>query len=115
MNCTVNPKPGRPGAAPARRSASDSRTAAVASVRIRRRASVGWSRPARHIRTATAKLGRAAQLAEQTGNAEATSKLRRVVDIEEPATGKVRLKKQVDKLDEMALDTASTKTTRVRK
>ena len=48
-------------------------------------------------------------------NAEATSKLRRVVDIEEPATGKVRLKKQVDKLDEMALDTASTKTTRVRK
>ncbi|WP_199425336.1 vWA domain-containing protein [Actinotalea solisilvae] len=66
-------------------------------------------------RTATAKLGRAAQLAAETGNAEATSKLRRVVDIEEPATGKVRLKRDVDKLDEMALDTASTKTTRVRK
>lgn len=66
-------------------------------------------------RTATAKLGRAAQLAAETGNAEATSKLRRVVDIEEPATGKVRLRREVDKLDEMALDTASTKTTRVRK
>ena len=73
------------------------------------------ARAAGDDRTATAKLGRAAQLADQTGNAEATSKLRRVVDIDEPATGKVRLKAQVDKLDEMALDTASTKTTRVRK
>lgn len=73
------------------------------------------ARAAGDDRTATAKLGRAAQLAAETGNAEATSKLRRVVDIEEPATGKVRLKPKVDKLDEMALDTASTKTTRVRK
>ncbi|WP_024285509.1 VWA domain-containing protein [Cellulomonas sp. KRMCY2] len=73
------------------------------------------ARAAGDDRTATAKLGRAAQLAAETGNAEATSKLRRVVDIDEPATGKVRLKAQVDKLDEMALDTASTKTTRVRK
>lgn len=66
-------------------------------------------------RTATAKLGRAAQLAAETGNEEATSKLRKVVEIDEPATGKVRLKKSVDKLDEMALDTASTKTTRVKR
>jgi hypothetical protein len=66
-------------------------------------------------RTATAKLGRAAQLAAETGNEEATSKLRKVVDIDEPATGKVRLKRSVDKLDEMALDTASTKTTRVKR
>jgi hypothetical protein len=73
------------------------------------------ARAAGDDRTATAKLGRAAQLAAETGNAEATAKLRRVVDIDEPATGKVRLKQQVDKLDEMALDTASTKTTRVRK
>lgn len=65
--------------------------------------------------TATAKLGRAVQLAAQTGNDEATSKLRKVVDIEEPGTGKVRLRKSVDRLDEMALDTASTKTTRVRR
>jgi hypothetical protein len=65
--------------------------------------------------TATAKLGRAVQLAAETGNEEATAKLRKVVDIEEPGTGKVRLRKGVDKLDEMALDTASTKTTRVRK
>lgn len=65
--------------------------------------------------TATAKLGRAVQLAQQTGNEEATSKLRKVVEIEEAGTGKVRLKKSVDRLDEMALDTSSTKTTRVRK
>ncbi|HEY8721782.1 VWA domain-containing protein [Pengzhenrongella sp.] len=66
-------------------------------------------------RTATAKLGRAVQLAAQTGNDEATSKLKKVVDIEEAGTGKVRLRKSVDRLDEMALDTASTKTTRVKR
>jgi hypothetical protein len=64
--------------------------------------------------TATFKLGRAAQLAAETGNEEATSRLKKVVDIEDPATGTVRLKRDVSKLDEMALDTASTKTTRVR-
>ncbi len=60
------------------------------------------------------RLGRAVQLAESTGNAEATSRLRKVVDIEDAATGTVRLRRDVDKLDEMALDTASTKTTRVK-
>jgi hypothetical protein len=65
--------------------------------------------------TATAKLGRAVQLAAETGNGEATSKLRKVVDIEEAGTGKVRLRTSVSRLDEMALDTSSTKTTRVHK
>jgi hypothetical protein len=64
--------------------------------------------------TATVKLGRAAQLAAQTGNDEATSKLKKVVDIEDAETGTVLLKRSVDKLDEMALDTSSTKTTRVK-
>jgi hypothetical protein len=64
--------------------------------------------------TATVKLGRAAQLAAQTGNDEATSKLRKVVDIQDAETGTVRLKRDVNKLDEMALDTSSTKTTRVK-
>jgi hypothetical protein len=64
---------------------------------------------------ATTKLGRAVQLAAETGNAEATSKLRKVVDVENEEAGTVRLKKAVEKVDEMALDTASTKTTRVRK
>jgi von Willebrand factor type A C-terminal domain/von Willebrand factor type A domain len=64
---------------------------------------------------ATAKLGRAVQLAAETGNDEATTRLKKVVDIDDADTGTVRLRKTVDKLDEMALDTASTKTTRVRK
>ncbi|CAM5779400.1 vWA domain-containing protein [Cellulomonas persica] len=65
--------------------------------------------------TATVKLGRAVQLAQETGNDEATSRLKRVVEIDDPEQGTVRLKRNTDKLDEMALDTASTKTTRVRK
>ena len=65
--------------------------------------------------TATTKLGRAVQLAAETGNDEATSKLRKVVDIDNEAEGTVRLKRTVDKADEMALDTASTKTTRIKK
>jgi hypothetical protein len=65
--------------------------------------------------TATTKLGRAVQLAAATGNEEATTRLRKVVDIDDQETGTVRLKRAVEKADEMALDTASTKTTRVRK
>nr|WP_218843948.1 VWA domain-containing protein [Naumannella cuiyingiana] len=63
---------------------------------------------------ATTRLGRAVQLAAETGNEEATSRLRKVVDVDDAETGTVRLKKSVDKADEMALDTASTKTTRTR-
>ena len=54
-------------------------------------------------------------LAAQTGDEAATNRLRRVVDIDDAGTGRVRLKRHVDRMDEMALDTASTKTIRVRK
>jgi hypothetical protein len=64
--------------------------------------------------TATAKLGRAVKLAAETSNEEATRKLAKLVHVEDAETGTVRLKHDVSKLDEMALDTASTKTTRVR-
>lgn len=64
---------------------------------------------------ATTRLGRAVQLAAETGNDEATDKLRKVVDIDDADTGTVRLRAAVAKADEMALDTASTKTTRVRR
>jgi hypothetical protein len=70
---------------------------------------------ARRTATATTKLGRAVQLAAATGNEEATTRLRKVVDIDDQETGTVRLKRTVEKADEMALDTASTKTTRVKK
>jgi len=65
--------------------------------------------------TATLKLGRAVQLAQETGNEEATAKLRKVVDVDDAETGTVRLKKAVEKADEMALDTSSTKTTRIKR
>jgi len=64
---------------------------------------------------ATAKLGRAVQLAQATGNDEATAKLRKVVEIDDADGGTVRLKRGVSKIDEMQLDTASTKTSRVRR
>ncbi|MBE1534806.1 vWA domain-containing protein [Actinomadura algeriensis] len=65
--------------------------------------------------TATARLGRAVVLADAAGNEEITSLLRKVVDVVDPATGTVRLKKNVDKLDGMELDARSTKTVRTRK
>jgi hypothetical protein len=65
--------------------------------------------------TATAKLGRAVQLAAASGNDDTTRLLSRVVDVDDPATGTVRLKARVNDADEMALDTRSSKTVRVGK
>ena len=65
--------------------------------------------------TATAKLGRAVALAEQSGNSDTAKLLAKVVDVVDAATGAVRLKKKVDDADEMAFDTRSTKTVRTRK
>ena len=71
------------------------------------------ARKAGDERTATVKLGRAAQLAHESGNTATTDLLATVVDIEDPVTGTVRLRRRVDAADEMALDTRSTKTVRV--
>ena len=65
--------------------------------------------------TATAKLGRAVALAQQSGNEDTAKLLAKVVDVVDAATGTVRLKKQVADADEMALDTRSAKTVRVKK
>jgi von Willebrand factor type A C-terminal domain len=73
------------------------------------------AKAAGHDDVATAKLGRAVQLAGATGNDEMTSRLKKVVEIDDTDTGTVRLKKSATKIDEMSLDTASTKTTRVRR
>jgi hypothetical protein len=62
--------------------------------------------------TATAKLGRAVQLAHQSGNDQAASLLAKVVDVLDPATGTVKVKKTVATVDEMTLDTRSTVTVR---
>jgi uncharacterized protein with von Willebrand factor type A (vWA) domain len=64
---------------------------------------------------ATAKLGRAIQLAHESGNEGTAKLLKTVVDVLDAPTGTVRLKKSVAKEDEMALETRSTKTTRIPK
>ncbi|MEU1300517.1 vWA domain-containing protein [Streptomyces shenzhenensis] len=64
---------------------------------------------------ATAKLGRAVQLAGASGNADTAKLLAKVVDVVDAATGTVRLKARVEEADEMTLETRSTKTVRVKK
>jgi hypothetical protein len=64
---------------------------------------------------ATAKLGRAVQLAGASGNADTAKLLAKVVDVVDAATGTVRLKAKVADADEMTLETRSTKTVRVKK
>jgi von Willebrand factor type A C-terminal domain/von Willebrand factor type A domain len=63
--------------------------------------------------TATSRLGRAVKIAAEGGNDATMKLLEAVVDIEDPATGTVRLRSHVADVDEMALDTRSTKTVRV--
>jgi hypothetical protein len=61
--------------------------------------------------TAAAELGRAVALAHESGNQDTA----KVVDVVDAATGTVRLKARVTDAYEMALDTRSGKTIRVRK
>jgi hypothetical protein len=71
------------------------------------------ARDAGDERTATLKFGRAAQLAHESGNTATQDLLAKVVEIEDAATGTVRMRRKVNTADEMALDTQSTKTVRV--
>ncbi|MDB1086748.1 VWA domain-containing protein [Streptomyces sp. ACA25] len=64
---------------------------------------------------ATAKLGRAVQLAHRSGNRDTAQLLEKVVDVADAANGTVRLKARVADADEMTLETRSTKTVRVKK
>ncbi|WP_424861055.1 vWA domain-containing protein [Streptomyces sp. MMS24-I29] len=65
--------------------------------------------------SATAKLGRAVQLASASGNKDTAKLLSKVVDVVDAATGTVRLKAKVSEADSMTLETRSTKTVRVKK
>ena len=55
------------------------------------------------------------QLAHESGNEDTAKLLAKVVDVVDAATGTVRLKAKVEDADEMALDTRSTKTVRIRR
>lgn len=65
------------------------------------------------VATATFKLGRAVQLAADSGNDGTMKLLHAVVEVEDAATGTVRLRRDVAVVDEMSLDTRSTTTVRV--
>lgn len=64
---------------------------------------------------ATIKLSRAVQLSAESGNDATMKLLRKVVDVEDAATGTIRIRRDVRKEDEMALETRSTKTTRIKR
>lgn len=66
------------------------------------------------IKTATAKLQRAMELAVKSGNTGTAKLLKGVVEVDEK-TGTVRLRREIAAADEMALDARSTRTARVRK
>jgi hypothetical protein len=71
------------------------------------------ARSAGNMEVATVKLEKAVRLAAASGNEATTKLLKSVVDIDDAGT--VRLKRSVEKLDEMALETRSTVTTRIPK
>jgi hypothetical protein len=73
------------------------------------------ARKAGDVDAATAKLGRAVQLAAESGNEDTAKLLAKVVDVVDEATGTVRLKQRVADADEMTLETRSTKTVRVKR
>ncbi|HJQ45573.1 MAG TPA: VWA domain-containing protein [Amycolatopsis sp.] len=67
------------------------------------------------VETATAKLGRAVALAHSSGHEDTAKLLSKVVDVVDPATGTVRLKRQVSAVDAMTLESRSQVTKRVGK
>ncbi|MEV7284031.1 VWA domain-containing protein [Streptomyces sp. NPDC093252] len=67
------------------------------------------------VEGATAKFGRAVQLASASGNGDTAKLLAKVVDVVDATTGTVRLKTKVAEADEMTLETRSTQTVRVKK
>lgn len=61
---------------------------------------------------ATRLLGKAAKIANDSGNADVTRRLTKVVDIVDAAAGTVRMKKNVDRAEELELAVGGTRTVR---
>jgi uncharacterized protein YegL len=66
------------------------------------------------VDTATARLAKARQIATESGREDTARLLEKVVEVD-PATGTARLRRNVDKADEIELDTGSVRTSRLRK
>jgi len=73
------------------------------------------ARDAGDVPTATAKLGRAVQLAEESGHTDTAKLLGKVVDIIDAPSGTVRLKPQVAGVDAELANVRSVKTIQVKK
>ncbi|MEY9967241.1 hypothetical protein ABIA33_005306 [Streptacidiphilus sp. MAP12-16] len=67
------------------------------------------------VDNATSKLGKAVQLAHESGNEDTFRLLAKVVDVVDAKEGTVRFRKNVSEADSMTLETRSTKTVRVKK
>ncbi|NRQ32876.1 VWA domain-containing protein [Nonomuraea sp. NN258] len=72
------------------------------------------ARAAGDVDTATARLAKARELAASSGREDTARLLEKVVEVD-PATGTARLRRNVDKADEIELDTGSVRTSRLRK
>jgi hypothetical protein len=73
------------------------------------------ARDAGDLEVATAKLGRAVQLATESGHQDTAKLLARVVDVDDPVTGTVRLKKKVEGVDAEIANVRSVKTIRTKR
>jgi hypothetical protein len=73
------------------------------------------ARDAGDVDTATTKLGRAVQIAAESGHDDTAKLLRRVVDVVDERTGTVRLKQGVTGVDAELANVRSVKTIRVKK
>ncbi|MCK2220034.1 VWA domain-containing protein [Actinomadura sp. ATCC 31491] len=72
------------------------------------------ARAAGDVDLATARLAKARELAVESGREDTARLLEKVVEVD-PATGTARLRRHVDKADEIELDTGSVRTSRLRK
>jgi hypothetical protein len=65
--------------------------------------------------TAAVRMGRALALASELGDKEMSARLAKVVEVDDPTTGIVRMKNKVEKVDLMDIDVQTTKTAPVRR
>lgn len=72
------------------------------------------ARDAGDLEAATAKLGKAVRLATESGHEDTAKLLARVVDVVDPVTGTVRLKKKVEGVDAEIANVRSVKTIRTK-
>jgi hypothetical protein len=71
------------------------------------------AREAGDVATATTRLGRAVQLAEQTGHRDSAALLERLVDVADARTGAVRLREDVSGVDAEMANVRSVRTVQV--